>query len=46
MDLAKTKNAVALVIELDTPGGLLESTRRMTRDILNSPIPVIVWVGP
>lgn len=46
MSLAKKRNAVALVIELDTPGGLLESTRRMTRDILISPIPVIVWVGP
>ncbi len=46
MLLAKERNALALVIELDTPGGLLESTRRMTRTILNSPIPVIVWVGP
>lgn len=46
MRLAKEKQAVALVIELDTPGGLLESTRRIVRDILNAPIPVIVWVGP
>lgn len=35
-----------LVIQLDTPGGLLESTRGMVQHILASPKPVIVWVGP
>lgn len=35
-----------LVIQLDTPGGLLESTRVMVQAILASPKPVAVWVGP
>ncbi len=43
---AKKDGAVCFVIELDTPGGLLESTRDIVKDILNSPIPVIVYVSP
>ena len=43
---AKKEGAVCFVIELDTPGGLLESTREIVKDILNSPIPVIVYVSP
>ncbi len=39
-------HADAVLIELDTPGGLLESTRTMVRDILSSPVPVIVYVSP
>jgi len=35
-----------LVIELNTPGGLDESMRLVTREILNSEIPVIVYVSP
>ncbi|MCJ7457947.1 MAG: nodulation protein NfeD, partial [candidate division Zixibacteria bacterium] len=36
----------ALVIELNTPGGLDESMRQITRDILNSEVPVIIYVAP
>jgi len=36
----------ALVIELNTPGGLDESMRLVTREILNSQVPVIVYVSP
>ncbi len=36
----------ALVIELNTPGGLDESMRLVTKDILNSKVPVIVFVSP
>lgn len=43
---AKNKNAECLVIELNTPGGLLKSTRYIVTDILTSPIPVIVFVSP
>ena len=46
LNLATENQASALVIALDTPGGLLESTRVMIREILNAPLPVIVWVGP
>lgn len=35
-----------LLIRLDTPGGLGESMRNMVKSILNSPVPVVVWVGP
>jgi membrane-bound serine protease (ClpP class) len=36
----------ALVIELNTPGGLDESMRLITREILNCEVPVIVYVSP
>lgn len=35
-----------LLIGLDTPGGLGQSMREMLKMILNSPVPVITWVGP
>jgi membrane-bound serine protease (ClpP class) len=38
--------ARALVIQLDTPGGLLSSTRIIVKDILTAPLPVIVYVAP
>jgi membrane-bound serine protease (ClpP class) len=38
--------ATALLVELDTPGGLLESTRTMAGAILRSRVPVIVYVSP
>jgi membrane-bound serine protease (ClpP class) len=43
---AEKRDAAAMVIELSTPGGLLESTNEITRAILNSDVPVIVYVGP
>ena len=43
---AADKNAEALVIQLDTPGGLDTSMRRMVKDILASPVPVITFVSP
>ncbi len=43
---AAENKASVLVLILDTPGGLLESTRSMVQQILNAPLPVIVWVGP
>ena len=39
-------HADAVLIELDTPGGLLDSTRDIVHDILASPSPVIVYVAP
>lgn len=46
LDEAAAQHASAVVIALDTPGGLLTSMRAMTSKILASPVPVIVWVGP
>jgi len=43
---AHAAGAVALVVELDTPGGLLKSTDDITKAILASPVPVIVYVAP
>ncbi len=36
----------ALLIELNTPGGLLESTRNIIEKILASPVPVVIYVTP
>ncbi len=46
MEYARKMNAKLIVIRLDTPGGLASSMRTMVKAILNSPIPVAVWVGP
>ena len=43
---AQKENAQLVVLALDTPGGLLSSMRDMLKSILNSPVPVLVWVGP
>jgi membrane-bound serine protease (ClpP class) len=43
---ASSEGAQALLIELDTPGGLLDSTRGMVGAILASKVPVIVYVAP
>ncbi len=43
---AERDGARALLIELDTPGGLLESTKSIVKDLLGSPVPVIVYVAP
>lgn len=39
-------HADAVLIELDTPGGLLDSTRAIVHDILASSAPIIVYIGP
>jgi len=43
---AKAEGAAALVIQLDTPGGLERSMRSIVREMLNAPIPVVVYVSP
>lgn len=43
---AEEKNSEALLILLDTPGGLLNSTKDIVKLLLNSEIPVIVYVYP
>jgi membrane-bound serine protease (ClpP class) len=43
---ANSDGAQALLVEMDTPGGLLESTRTMAGAILDSRVPIIVYVAP
>jgi len=46
IERARQTNADAVLIELSTPGGLLDSTRTIIEKILASPVPVIVYVAP
>lgn len=43
---AQAQNAAFVLLELDTPGGLVTSTRDMVQAILGSPVPVVVYVAP
>ena len=43
---AERDGAGAVVIQLDTPGGSLESTHEIVKTLLDAPLPTIVWVGP
>lgn len=43
---AARRNASLVVITMDTPGGLSDSMTDMIRHILDSPVPVAVFVGP
>jgi membrane-bound serine protease (ClpP class) len=42
----QSRNAQFLVIQLNTPGGLLDSTQLIVQSLLASPIPVVVYVAP
>lgn len=43
---AETLNAGAVILRLDTPGGLLDATRDIVQAMINAPCPVIVHVAP
>ncbi|MGA8740785.1 MAG: nodulation protein NfeD [Terracidiphilus sp.] len=43
---ANSQGASALLIEMNTPGGLVDSMRTMAGSILNSRVPVIIYVSP
>lgn len=46
VDEAQARHASALLIELNTPGGLLDSTREIVSKIDASPVPIITFVAP
>ena len=46
IDIASKNNSECLILELNTPGGLLASTREIVTNILQSPIPIVVYVYP
>ena len=46
VDEAESQGAQCLIIQLNTPGGLLDSTRVIVQKLLASPVPVVVYVAP
>lgn len=44
--LAEDNHAACLIIKLDTPGGLDESMREITKKIINAEIPIVVYIAP
>ena len=46
IEKAENEGVHCLIIELDTPGGLLESTRQITKRFLAADIPIVVYVSP
>src|SRR5690348_14856395 len=43
---ARAADAALVVLRMDTPGGLVSSTRKIVQTILASPVPVAVFVAP
>lgn len=46
IEKAERNQAAALVIRMDTPGGLVSTTKTIIKDIVNSKVPVVVYVAP
>lgn len=46
IDRAEAAQAQCLIIELDTPGGLLESTRTIVKRMMSADVPIVVYVAP
>lgn len=46
IDQAAGNQSQCLVIQLDTPGGLLDSTKTIVQKFLGSPVPTVVYVAP
>jgi membrane-bound serine protease (ClpP class) len=46
IEQAAADEAALMVVQLDTPGGLVTSMRTMVQAIMNAPVPVVVFVGP
>ena len=46
IDKAESREAEAIVIRIDTPGGLISSMRNITEQLLNSPVPTVAYVWP
>lgn len=43
---AEDENANVCIIELNTPGGLLDSTEKIVTRIMNADVPIVVYVSP
>lgn len=46
IDESSERQGQCLIIQLDTPGGLLQSTKAIVQSLLASPIPTVVYVAP
>ncbi len=46
IDTASRNSAEAIIIQLDTPGGLVDSMREIVKKMLSADIPVVVYVAP
>ncbi len=46
VEMALENNAECVIIEMDTPGGTLESTRDIVKELLKDDIPIITYVSP
>lgn len=44
--VARDDGAAAIVFQLDTPGGALDSTRQIVEAFFDSPVPIIVYIAP
>jgi len=46
IEAAQASGAQAVILQLDTPGGSVEVTKRIVQDMLASPVPIVVYVAP
>ncbi|MGE6778492.1 NfeD family protein [Vreelandella titanicae] len=46
LNKAREQGSEVVIVELDTPGGLVDTTRDMLREMLNADIPVVMYVFP
>jgi membrane-bound serine protease (ClpP class) len=46
IERAQQENAPVVIFQLDTPGGLVDSTRLIVKAMLNATVPVVVYVAP
>ncbi len=46
LKLADSEQAECVILQLNTPGGLDESMREMVQEIIASPVPVVIYIGP
>jgi membrane-bound serine protease (ClpP class) len=46
LEQARQEQAEALVVRLDTPGGLVSATREIIQEMVAAPVPIIVYVAP
>ncbi len=46
IEKAEQEKATCVIIRMDTPGGLVTTTKTIIKEMINAPMPVVVWVGP